>query len=275
MVEAIDFFQEIGGKSYKVSSNISVMMLKNKVALITGSSRGIGKATALLFAKEGATVVVNYLKSKTEADEVVNMIKEIGSEAIAMQCDISDENQVKEMVDAITKKFGRIDILVNNAGIVFDIPFFEKTTKEWKRTLEVNLMGSVFCCKYVALEMKKNNAKGAIVNISSTNAINSFHPDSIDYDISKAGINMLTQDLAIELAPSIRVNAVAPGWVNTEMNANLPEEYVKKETQKIYVRRFAEPEEIAKAIVFLASDDASFITGSILKVDGGYGGWNE
>jgi 3-oxoacyl-[acyl-carrier protein] reductase len=247
------------------------MRLKNKVALITGSSRGIGKATALLFAKEGAKVVVNYIKAETEANAVVEEIKKIGSDALAIRCDVSNEQQVKKMFGEAIRKFGRIDILVNNAGIVFDVPFFKRTVEQWKKTLDVDLIGVFICSKYAAKQMQKQNS-GKIINISSTNGINTYHPESIDYSAAKAGVINLTKSMAMGLGPKILVNCVAPGWVKTNMNANLSEDYVEKETQKIYLKRFSEPEEIAKAILFLASDDASYITGSTLVVDGGYYG---
>ena len=246
------------------------MRLKNKIALITGSSRGIGKATALLFAKEGAKVIVNYFSSEKEAFAVVDEIKKLGSDAIAIKCDVSKETDVKKMVQKIIDKFGKIDILVNNAGIVFDVPFFDRSVEQWKKTLDVNLLGTFLCSKYVSQQMLKTNG-GKIINISSTNGINSFSPAAMDYDSSKAGIIILTRDLAKELAPKIQVNSIAPGWVDTEMNKDLPKDFVEEETAKIYLKRFAKPEEIAKAILFLASDEASYITGSILKVDGGYG----
>jgi 3-oxoacyl-[acyl-carrier protein] reductase len=141
---------------------------------------------------------------------------------------------------------------------------------QWKKTLDVNLLGTFICSKYASQRMLKIGG-GKIINISSTNGINSFSPEAMDYDASKAGIIILTRDLAKELAPKIQVNSIAPGWVNTEINKDLPKDFIKKETEKIYLKRFANPEEIAKAILFLASDDASYITGSILKVDGGYG----
>lgn len=247
------------------------MMLKNKIAIITGSSRGIGKATALLFAKEGAKIVVNYLSSEEKnAFSIVDEIKKIGSEAIAIKCDVSKEDEVKKMINQTITKFGKIDILVNNAGIVFDVPFFERTVKQWKRTMDVNLLGTFLCSKYASEQMLKND-NGKIINISSTNGIDSFSPEAMDYDASKAGIIILTRDLAKELAPKIQVNSIAPGWVDTEMNKDLPQDFVEEETEKIYLKRFAKPEEIAKSILFLASDDANYITGSILKVDGGYG----
>jgi len=245
------------------------MNLENKIALITGASGGIGRATALLFAKEGAKVVVNYFSSEKEATAVVEEIKALGSEAVAIKCDVSKESEVKEMIETTIKTFGRIDILVNNAGIVLDLPLFERTVEQFKKTLEVNLLGNFLCSKYAAEKMLQGTG-GKIVNISSTNAINSFSPDAIDYDASKAGVITLTKDFAKELAPKIQVNAVAPGWVNTDMNKDLPKDFVEKETEKIYLKRFAKPEEIAKAILFLASDEASYITGSVLVVDGGH-----
>ncbi len=246
------------------------MKLKNKIALITGASRGIGRSTALLFAKEGAKVAVNYFSSENEAKSVVEEIKKIGSEAIAIKCDVSNEEQVKSMVNQVLSKFGSLDILVNNAGIVFDVPFLKRTVEQWKKTLDVNLLGTFLCSKYASEPLKKTN-NGKIINISSTNAIDCFSPEAMDYDASKAGIIILTRDLAKELAPKIRVNAVAPGWVDTEMNKDLPQDFIDEEVEDIYLKRFAKPDEIAKAILFLASDDASYITGSILKVDGGHG----
>lgn len=246
---------------------IIMKKLDGKVAIVTGSSRGIGKAIALEFARNGAKVVVNYVKSKEEANKVVDEIKKIGTDAIAIMADVSDEKQVKEMVEKTIKKFGKIDILVNNAGIVFDVPFKERTVEQWKRTFDVNLLGVFLCCKYAAPHMPKG---GRIINISSTNGINSFCPDSMDYDASKAGVIILTRDLAKELAPNILVNSVAPGWVNTEMNKKLPKDFVEEETKNIYLKRFAKPEEIAKTALFLASEDSSFITGDVIVVDGGY-----
>ena len=244
------------------------MKLKNKIAIITGSSKGIGKSTALLFAKEGAKIVVNYFSSEKEAFSVVDEIKKIGSEAIAIKCDVSKEGEVKEMINQTISKFGKIDILVNNAAIVFDAPFIERTVEQWKRTLDVNLIGSFLCSKYASVNMLKNNA-GKIVNISSTNGTADFDPESIDYDSSKAGVIALTKNLAKELAPKIQVNSVAPGWVKTDMNKDLPQDFIDEEIEKRYLKRIAQPEDIAKAVLFLASDDANYITGSTLSVDGG------
>jgi 3-oxoacyl-[acyl-carrier protein] reductase len=242
------------------------MRLKNKVALITGSSRGIGRATALLFAKEGANVVVNFCKAEKEANSVVQSIKNMGSDAIAIKCDISKENEVRQMVENAIKKFGKIDILVNNAGIVFDLPFKDKTVEHWRRTLDVNLIGAFICSKYVTEYMKK----GRIINVASTNGIDGGCPESIDYDASKAGVISLTKNLAEQFAPHILVNCVAPGWVDTDINKDLPKDYVKSETKSILLKRFGKPEEVASTILFLASDESNFITGTTIVVAGGY-----
>jgi NAD(P)-dependent dehydrogenase (short-subunit alcohol dehydrogenase family) len=243
------------------------MRFKDKVVLVTGASKGIGRATAILFAKEGAKVVVNYNNSKEEAEKVLSEIKKV-SDGIIVKCDVSKEGEVSKMFQETLKKFGKLDILVNNAGIVFDVPFKDRTVEHWKRTLDVDLIG-VFICAKEAVKYMKNG--GRIVNISSTSGINTWGPDSMDYASAKAGVIMLTNTLAQELAPKkIYVNCVAPGWIDTEMNKDLPKEYVEQEKERTFMKRFAQPEEVGKAVLFLASDDASFITGSTLIVDGGF-----
>lgn len=242
------------------------MKLKNKVALITGSSRGIGKAIALEFAKEGATIVVNYSKSEQKAEELVREIKELGNEAIAIKADISNEDEIREMIDQTIATFGHIDILVNNAGIVFDIPWLENTVDQWHKTLDTNLVGTFLCCKYAVPHIPDG---GRIINVSSTNGLGTVSVESMDYDASKAGVIAITKSLARELAPKILVNCIAPGWVDTDINKDLPEDYVKSETESIGVKRFGNPEEIAKMALFLASADSSFVVGTTLIVDGG------
>lgn len=245
------------------------MKFKNKIVLITGSSRGISKATAIAFAREGAHVIVNYLKDKIAADTIVAEVKNLGAEAVAIQADIANESDVKKMVEEAVKQFGAIDILVNNAGIVFDVPIFEKTVEQWERTLRVNLIGTFLCTKYIVPCMESRQG-AAILNISSTNGIDSGSPESADYDASKAGVISLTKNLSQSLAPRIRVNSIAPGWVDTEINKDLPKDLIESEIQKIALRRWGRPEEIAQAVLFLCSEDASFITGATLVVDGGY-----
>lgn len=241
-----------------------------KVVLITGSSKGIGKATAVEFAKIGGVkVVINYLTDRENAEELSNYLKqEYKTETLVIKADVSDEKQVKNMIQEIINKFGRIDVLVNNAGIAIDKEFEDKTVEDWKRTLEVNTIGTFLVSKYASENMMENKS-GKIINVSSTNGINTFFPSSIDYDASKAAIINLTYNLAIQFAPYINVNSVAPGWVNTDMNKELPKDLIEEETEKIYKKRFAEPEEIAKVICFLASEDAEYINGTVIKVDGG------
>lgn len=241
-----------------------------KVVLITGSSKGIGKATAVEFAKIGGyKVVINYLTDKENAEKLSNYLKEkYKIETLVIKADVSNEEQVKNMIQEIISKFGRIDVLVNNAGIAIDKEFENRTVEDWKRTLEVNTIGTFLVSKYASENMMENKS-GKIINVSSTNGINTFFPSSIDYDASKAAIINLTYNLAIQFAPYINVNAVAPGWVNTEMNKELPKDLIEEETEKIYKKRLAEPEEIAKVICFLASEDAEYINGTVIKVDGG------
>lgn len=244
--------------------------MERKVALVTGSTRGIGKAIVIEFAKKGYNVVINYQNSEVEAQILKQELEDTYNiEALIIKADVSKENEVKEMVQQIINKFGKIDVLVNNAGIAIDKEFEERTVEDWQLTLNVNLIGPFLVSKYVGAEMLKQE-KGKIINISSTNGINSFFPTSIDYDASKAGLINLTHNLAIQFAPYINVNCIAPGWVNTEMNKCLPKEFIEEETQKIYKKRFAEPEEIAKVVTFLASDNADYINDEVIKVDGGY-----
>ncbi len=244
------------------------MRFKDKTVLITGSSRGIGRATAIAFAREGAKVVVNYIQNKDAADAVVADIKDLGSNAIAIQADVADESDVQRLIEETVKHFGTIDVLVNNAGIVFDIPILEKTIQHWERTLRVNLVGTFLCTKHAIPHMKQRGA--SILNISSTNGIDSLSPESADYDASKAGVISLTKNFAQALAPHIRVNSIAPGWIDTEINKDLPKDLIESETKKIAVGRWGRPEEIAHAVLFLCSEESSYITGSTLVIDGGY-----
>ena len=242
----------------------------NKVVLVTGSSRGIGKAIVEDFAQKGYNVVINYIKENLEAEKLKKELeKKYKIKALCIKADVSNENEVKDMIKNIINEFEKIDVLVNNAGIVIDKEFEDRTVEDWKRTLNINLIAPFIVSKYVGNEMLKNKS-GKIINISSTNGINTFFPTSIDYDASKAGLINLTHNLAIQFAPYINVNCVAPGWVNTDMNKELPKELIEEETNKIYKKRFAEPSEIAKVVTFLASNDADFINDEVIKVDGGY-----
>lgn len=243
----------------------------NKVALITGSSRGIGRATAYEFAKRGYDVVITYRKNKMPAQDLARKItQEFGVKAAVFCADVSNENDIKLMVDEIKKDFGRIDVLVNNAGIAIDCEYDEKTVENFVKTLSVNLIGPFLMAKYVAPIMKEQKY-GKIINVSSNNGIDCYYPTSADYDASKAALNNLTHNMAIEYAPYINVNAVAPGWVNTDMNKDIfaDEDIKRLECGRILKQRFAEPSEIANLICFLASDEAEYINSTVITIDGG------
>ena len=242
----------------------------NKNVLITGGTRGIGEAISREFAKKGYNLIINYINSKEKAEKLKTELEtEFNISVLTIQGDLSEEKAIENMVDIAMDKFGKVDVLVNNAGIVIDKEFEDRTIEDWKQTLNINLIAPFILTKLIGKEMVKNKG-GAIINISSTNGINTYYPTSVDYDASKSGLISLTYVSAVELAPYVRVNCIAPGWVNTEMNKELPEDFVKEETERILVKRFAEPEEITKVATFLASDDASFINSTIIKVDGGW-----
>ena len=241
----------------------------NKTVLITGASRGIGRATAIEFAKKGYNVVINYVSDDSAAQNLKSLLtKNYNVNVMICKCDVSKEDKVKEMVKNIIDYFGKIDVLVNNAGIAIDTMFEDKNVENFRKILDVNLIGSFIVSKEVGKYIKKKKS-GSIVNVSSTNGIDTYYEYSLDYDASKAALISLTHNLSEYYSPYVRVNAVAPGWVNTEMNKELDEDYIAEECDSIYLKRFAEPEEIAKAIYFLASDDASYINNEVLRVDGG------
>lgn len=240
-----------------------------KTVLITGGSRGIGKATSLEFAKHGYNIVINYVNDDESAKNLKSYIVDnYDVDVMLCKCNVSSEDGVKGMVNSIIDNYGNIDVLVNNAGIAIDTTLDDKKIENFKKILNVNLIGPFILSREVGNYMLKQGF-GSIINVSSTNALDTYYEYSLDYDASKAGLVSLTHNLAKYYAPNIRVNAVAPGWVGTEMNKELDSSYIKEECDKIYLKRFAKPEEIAKAIYFLASDDASYITGEVLRVDGG------
>ena len=240
-----------------------------KTVLITGGSRGIGRATAIEFAKNNYNIVINYLSNDLEASKLKrHLIDNYDIEVMLCKCDVSNENEVKKMVSSIIGTYKKIDVLVNNAGIAIDTTFDDKNINDFKKILDVNLIGPFIVSREVSKYMIEEK-NGAIINVSSTNGLETYYEYSLDYDASKAGLISLTHNLSNYLAPYIRVNAVAPGWVNTEMNKELDSCYIKEECDKIYLKRFAEPKEVAKAIYFLASDDASYINNEVLRVDGG------
>jgi 3-oxoacyl-[acyl-carrier protein] reductase len=245
------------------------MRLKEKTALITGGARGIGATTARLFAREGAAVGIVDLRAEGLL-EVADKAKSEGHEIETFAGDISQKDDVDRIVNEFVQKLGRIDILVNNAGVVVPRPFFEKTVADWEKTLSVNLIGLFLCCQAAAHHMLLQKS-GKIVNISSIRGIDHCGREGVmDYSASKTAVIGLTKTMAKELAPYINVNTVAPGHTNTEMTAPLPPEIKQNMIEGSYLKRMAEPEDIAKAILFMASDDADFITGQVLLVDGGF-----
>lgn len=245
------------------------MKLKNKVALVTGSSRGIGKAIALTFAKEGANVVINYVKNMQMAEEVVNQIKAFGQHSLAIRADVSDDKQVENMVQEIIDKFGKIDILVNNTGIIRDNTIRKMTKEQWDEVISVNLT-SVFNCTKAAINYMREQESGRIINIISVQAQTGVIGAS-NYAASKSGIVGFTKSAAREVArKNITVNAVALGFFKTGLLYELSEELRESILQKIPMARFGELEEIAKTILFLASDDSSYITGQVININGGY-----
>lgn len=242
----------------------------NKSALVTGGTRGIGEAISREFAEKGYDIIINFVNSEEKANNLkIELEEKFNIKVLPVKADISNEEECKELVKKSIDEFGKIDVLVNNAGIVIDKEFEDRTVEDWKQTLDVNLIAPFILTKLVGKEMLKQES-GSIINISSTNGLNTYYPTSVDYDASKSGLISLTYDSAVQFAPFVRVNAIAPGWVNTEMNKELPEDFVKDETERILVKRFGEPKEIAKVVTFLASDDASFINSTVIKVDGGW-----
>lgn len=243
--------------------------MDRKVVLITGSSRGIGRSTAIKYAQNNYNVVINYNNSYDKARELGDYLVSIyGIEVMIVKADISNEIEVKDMVDKVISKFGNIDVLVNNASIAIDSDFISKDSNSFNEILNTNLVGTFLVSKEVSKYMKDNRS-GVIINVSSTNGIDSMYVESLEYDASKAGVISLTHNLAEYLKPYVRVNCVCPGWVNTDMNKDLDSSYIEEENKRIMLNRFAEPEEIANVIYFLATDEASYINNSIIKVDGG------
>lgn len=242
-----------------------------KTVLITGGARGLGCAIVKEFAgfKNEFNICINYNESQAQANKLKNSLEKEGVSCFAIKADISNENDVKNMVNAIKNKFGRIDILINNSAICKDAIFYEKTAEDFRKTLDVNVVGTFLVSKYVG-DIMLENKYGKIVNITSTNGINTYYPMCIDYDASKSAIISLTHNLAVQFAPYINVNAVAPGFITTESEIDgMDEEFIKLEEEKIMVRRAGKPEEVAKFVHFLVSDDASFINNQVIKINGG------
>lgn len=244
------------------------MLLEGKVALVTGASRGIGKAIALLLAENGADVAVNFAGSTAAAEAVAAEIEKMGRKAILVQGDVSQTEVCAEMVDKVVKELGHIDILVNNAGITRDTLLLRMKEEDWDAVLNTNLKG-VFNCTKVAVKYMAKQRSGAIVNISSVVALMG-NAGQANYAAAKAGILGFTRSVAKEMAGrGIRVNAVTPGFIKTDMTSVLSKKVVAAMEASIPLARLGEPEDIAKAVLFLVSDNAAYITGQTLHVDGG------
>ncbi|MFJ6207782.1 3-oxoacyl-[acyl-carrier-protein] reductase [Lysinibacillus sp. NPDC092081] len=242
--------------------------LEGKVAVVTGASRGIGRSIALKLADAGAKVVVNYSGSQAKAEEVVATIQENGGEAIAIQASVSKTEEVTALMDAAVKTFGSLDILVNNAGITRDNLLMRMKEDEWDDVLDTNLKGVFLCTKAVSRQMMKQRA-GRIINISSIVGV-AGNAGQANYVAAKAGVIGLTKTTAKELASrNILVNAIAPGFIETEMTEQLPEDLKQGMLTQIPLAKLGQPEDIAKAVAFLASDDANYMTGQTLHIDGG------
>ena len=245
------------------------MRFKDKAALITGGGRGIGATTALMMLAEGAKVGIVDL-NEADMKKTAGVAESQGYSLKTLFGDVSKKDQVDRFTEDFIKEFGRIDILVNNAGIAISRPFLEKTVEDWVKTLEVNLIG-LFLCSQAAAKHMLAQKSGKIINISSIRGIEHCGREGImDYSASKAAVINLTKTMAKELAPHINVNTVAPGHTLTEMTQPLPDEIKRTMIEGSYLKRMAKPEDIAKAILFLASDDSNFITGQVLLVDGGF-----
>lgn len=244
------------------------MQLTGKTAIVTGGSRGIGRAAALTLAEAGADVAVIYAGNTAVAEETVRLIEEKGRKGLAIQCDVADEAAVTAMVKDVKKELGRIDILVNNAGITRDGLLMIMKEADWQAVLDTNLTGAFHCTKAVTRLMMKQRS-GSIINITSVVG-ETGNAGQANYAAAKAGLIGFTKSVAKELASrNIRCNAIAPGCIETDMTAVLGEDTVDAMIKTIPMGRVAQPEEVAKAVLFLASDDASYITGQTLNVDGG------
>ncbi len=247
--------------------------LKNKIAIVTGARRGMGRTHAIILAKAGAKVVVSDILLE-DCEKVVAEIKKEGGEALAIKCDVSKKKEVDEMVEKTIKEFGKVDILVNNAGICQFKPFLEITEEEWDKTIDINLKGYFLCAQAAAKEMVKQKS-GVIINIASIamGQVGVGFTTLAHYCASKGGIVAMTETLALELAPyNIRVNAVAPGLIDTPMVDSVRQDPKAMEgiLSRVPLRRAGEPEEVSNAVLFLASDESSYMTGSTMVVDGGW-----
>ena len=242
--------------------------MNRKCVLITGST-GLASEIIDIYAKNNYNVIMTYLNHENEAKSLEKNIKEkYNIETLCIKCDISNESDIINLKNIVLEKFNNIDVLINNASICNDTTFEMKTKENFMKILEVNLVGTFLMCKYFGDIMFKNK-NGNIINISSTNGIDTYYEYSLDYDASKAGVINLTHNIASHYAPYVRVNTICSGWINTDMNKNMDIDFKKQEENKILLKRFAEPKEIANVIYFVTSDESSYINDSIIRIDGG------
>jgi len=244
------------------------MLFKDKVAIVTGGSRGIGRALVLMLAQEGADVAFTYAKSIQDAESLDSEIKKMGRQALALQMDVADFDKAKELVEKVKEGLGRLDILVNNAGIIRDKALMMMTKEDWREVIDTNLNGTFNVTRNAIVTFLKQKS-GSIVNITSVSGVAGMSRQT-NYAASKAGIIGFTKSLAKEVAPyNIRVNAVAPGFIETDMISGLKEEFKEGLKKKIPLSRLGRVEDVAAAVKFLLSDAANFITGQTIIVDGG------
>ena len=243
-------------------------MLKDKVAIVTGGTRGIGRAIALKLADHGANIVINYRNSDKEAEELKAILEEKGVKVLTVKCDISNFEDSKNLMDKCKEVFGKIDILVNNAGITKDTLIMRMKEEDFDSVIDVNLKGTFNCAKHASAIMLKQRF-GKIINMTSVVGI-AGNAGQVNYAASKAGVIGLTKSLAKELGSrGITVNAVAPGFINTGMTASLSEKVKEEASKNIPLKRLGDPEDVANLVGFLASDAANYITGQVINVDGG------
>ena len=239
-----------------------------KVVLVTGASSGIGKEIVRKLANY-YEVIIHYNNSKKEALELKQELDHLyNKDLLIVNCDLSKESEIDSMLNTIYKKYNNIDILINNAGLAIDTLLEDKTKDNFMKVLDTNLIAPFLLCKKIGPNMKENKY-GVIINISSTNGIDTPYVESLDYDASKAGLISLSNNIANYLAPYVRVNTICPGWIDTRMNKELDKEFAKKEEEKILLGRFGKPEEIANLVDFLISDEANYINNSVIRIDGG------
>ena len=242
----------------------------NRVAMITGSSRGMGKAEAYEFASRGYDVIVHYVNSREAAESIKADIKEkYGVRAVVIGADLMDENQTRKLAEEALKEFGKVDVLVNNAGMALYDDFAKKTVQGFEKSMQLNLYAPFLLTQILGEQMAKNKY-GKIVNIATIDVMTTYNAESAEYDASKAALISLTKTSSLQFQPYVNVNCVCPGWVATDMNKELPQELLDYQTSKTCKGRMAKPEEVAKLVAFLASDNAEFIDGEVIKIDGGY-----